>query len=107
LGSLNVIDSVDVLAEFVTKPFALLWHGNRDGFGATKLNVRYDSHTNTLTLILNAKGNLVGGSLAAAIGHPCPRGAALVSVVPVCRSRVDFRNGLGLAVPAPQTFLSQ
>jgi hypothetical protein len=47
--------------EFRGKRFSLLWRGSRDGFGAEAFHGRCDGHANTLTVILDTKGNIFGG----------------------------------------------
>jgi hypothetical protein len=47
--------------EFRGKRFALLWRGSRDGFGAQDFHGRCDGRANTLTLILDTRGNVFGG----------------------------------------------
>jgi hypothetical protein len=39
----------------------LLWRGSRDGFEAKEFHGRCDGHANTLTVILDTKGNIFGG----------------------------------------------
>jgi hypothetical protein len=51
----------DIFAEFRGKRLSLLWRGGRDGFGARDFHRRCDGHANTLTLILDTKGNTFGG----------------------------------------------
>jgi hypothetical protein len=46
---------------FKTKQFALLWRSSRDGFGADDFYMRCDWHPNTLIVILDTKGNIIGG----------------------------------------------
>jgi hypothetical protein len=47
--------------EFRGKRFSLLWRGSRDGFKAQEFHRRCDGHSNTLTVILDTKGNIFGG----------------------------------------------
>jgi hypothetical protein len=47
--------------EFGGKRFALLWRGSRDGFGARGFHGRCDGRANTLTLVLDTRGNVFGG----------------------------------------------
>jgi hypothetical protein len=47
--------------EFRGKRFVLLWRGSRDGFCAKDFHGRCDGHANTLTLILDMGGNVLGG----------------------------------------------
>jgi hypothetical protein len=50
-----------IVDEFREKQFTLLWRGSRDGFGADDFHRLCNGHPNTLTVILNTEGNLVGG----------------------------------------------
>jgi hypothetical protein len=59
--SLIVSDFPEIFAEFRGKRFSLLWRGSRDGFGARDFHGRCDGHANTLTVILDIKGNVFGG----------------------------------------------
>jgi hypothetical protein len=61
LLSVIVPDFPEIFAEFREKRFSLLWRGGRDGFCADDCHHRCDGHVNTLTLILNTKGNIFGG----------------------------------------------
>jgi hypothetical protein len=47
--------------DFKDKQFILLWRGGRDGFGARQFHNRCNAHSNTLTVILDTKGNIFGG----------------------------------------------
>jgi hypothetical protein len=51
----------EVFDEFPGKRCSLPWRGNRDGFGANDLHDRCDDDANTLTIILDTKGNIFGG----------------------------------------------
>jgi hypothetical protein len=51
----------EIFAEFRKKQFSLLWRGSRDGFKAKDFHDRCDGHANTLTVILDTKGNIFGG----------------------------------------------
>jgi hypothetical protein len=51
----------EIFAEFRRKRKSLLWRGSRDGFGAFEFHRRCDGHANTLTVILDTKGNIFGG----------------------------------------------
>jgi hypothetical protein len=51
----------EIFAEFRVKHFSVLWRGSRDGFGASEFHRRCDGHANTLTVILDTKGNIFGG----------------------------------------------
>jgi hypothetical protein len=59
--SLSVCDFPAIFAEFPRKSFKLLWRGSRDGFSASQFHGRCDGHANTLTVILDTKGNIFGG----------------------------------------------
>jgi hypothetical protein len=61
LPSLIVSDFLLVFAEFRRKLFSLLWRGSRDGFHARDFHKRCDGHANTLTMIMDTKGNIFGG----------------------------------------------
>jgi hypothetical protein len=50
-----------IFSEFRGKVVSLLWRGSRDGFGARDFHGRCDGHSNTLTVILDTKGNIFGG----------------------------------------------
>jgi hypothetical protein len=56
-----ISDIPEIFAEFQKKLFSLLWRGSRDGFGAWEFHRRCDGHANTLTVILDTKGNIFGG----------------------------------------------
>jgi hypothetical protein len=59
--SLIVKEFPPLCEEFQGKKFKLLWRGSRDGFGAMEFHDRCDGYANTLTLILDTKGNIFGG----------------------------------------------
>jgi uncharacterized coiled-coil protein SlyX len=59
--SLIVSDFPAIFAEFRGRAFKLLWRGSRDGFGASQFHGRCDGHANTLTVVLDAEGNIFGG----------------------------------------------
>jgi hypothetical protein len=61
LGSRIISDVPTIFAEFRKKQFSLLLRGSRDGFEAQEFHLRCDGHANTLTVILNTKGNIFGG----------------------------------------------
>jgi hypothetical protein len=54
-------DFPEIFAEFVGKRFKILWRGSRDGFEPKEFHRRCDGHSNTLTIILDTKGNIFGG----------------------------------------------
>jgi hypothetical protein len=56
-----ISDVPDIFAEFQEKRFSLLWRGSRDGFTAKAFHRRCDGRGNTLTVILDTKGNIFGG----------------------------------------------
>jgi hypothetical protein len=60
-NSAIVPDFPELLGDFKQKRFTLLWRGSRDGFGAGDFHIRCDGHPNTLTVILDTKGNIFGG----------------------------------------------
>jgi hypothetical protein len=47
--------------EFKKKQLILLWRGSHDGFSAFDFRGRCDGYPNTLTVILDTKGNVFGG----------------------------------------------
>jgi hypothetical protein len=51
----------EIFAEFEKKRFSLLWRGSCDGFKAQEFHGRCDGHANTLTVIVDTKGNILGG----------------------------------------------
>jgi hypothetical protein len=59
LGSRIISDFPMIFADF--RKFSLLWRGSRDGFEAQQFHRRCDWHANTLTVILDRKGNIFGG----------------------------------------------
>jgi hypothetical protein len=61
LNSFIISDFPKIFAQFRRRRFLLLWRGSRDGFGASEFHRRCDGHANTLTLILDTKGNVFGG----------------------------------------------
>jgi hypothetical protein len=56
-----ISDFPEIFAEFQGKHFEILWRGSRDGFGASEFHRRCDGQANTLTVILDTKGNIFGG----------------------------------------------
>jgi hypothetical protein len=50
-----------IFDEFREKQFILLWRGSGDGFHENDFQGRCDSHSNTLTVILDTNGNIIGG----------------------------------------------
>jgi hypothetical protein len=50
-----------IFANLEWKQCSLLWRGSRDGFGSKDFHRRCDDHANTLTVILDTKGNIFGG----------------------------------------------
>jgi hypothetical protein len=61
LDSVIIVEYPALFAEFRGKQFNLLWRGSRDGFGGRDFHNRCDGHPNTLTVILDTKGNVFGG----------------------------------------------
>jgi hypothetical protein len=53
----------DIFDGFRRKRFSFLWRGDRDGFGARDFHSRCGGHANTLTVILDTDGNILGASL--------------------------------------------
>jgi hypothetical protein len=60
-NSTIVPDLPDLFVDFKEKQFTLLWRGSRDGFGASDFHNRCNGHPNTLTAILDTRGNIFGG----------------------------------------------
>jgi hypothetical protein len=60
-NSAIVPDFPKLFEDFKQKQFTLRWRGSRDGFGKRDFHSRCDWHGNTLTVILDTKGNLFGG----------------------------------------------
>jgi hypothetical protein len=50
-----------IFAEFQGHHFELLWRGTRDGFSPAAFHARCDGHANTLTIIEDTQGNIMGG----------------------------------------------
>jgi FtsZ-binding cell division protein ZapB len=61
LDSRIISDIPEIFAEFRKKQISLLWRGSRDGFRTQEFHRRCDGHANTLTVILDTKGNIFGG----------------------------------------------
>jgi hypothetical protein len=61
LGSVIVSGFPEIFEEFREKHFKILWRGSRDGFRSSVFHGRCDGHANTLTVILDTKGNIFGG----------------------------------------------
>jgi hypothetical protein len=57
----EVPDFPELFEAFMEKQLTLLWRGSRDGFGKDDFYSRCDGHSNTLSLILDAKGDIFGG----------------------------------------------
>jgi hypothetical protein len=55
-----ISDFPEIFTDFRGKRFSFLWRNSRDGFEANEFHRRCDGHTNTLTLILDLKGNIFG-----------------------------------------------
>jgi hypothetical protein len=60
-NSAIVADFPKLFEDFKQKQFTLLWRGSRDGFRPRDFHSRCDGHPNTLTVILDTKGNIFGG----------------------------------------------
>jgi hypothetical protein len=56
-----ISDFPEIFAVFRGKHFELLWRGSGDGFKTQEFHRRCDGHSNTLTVILDTKGNIFGG----------------------------------------------
>jgi hypothetical protein len=56
-----ISDFPEIFADFRGKHFDILWRGSCDGFGSKEFHRRCDGHANTLTVILDTKGNIFGG----------------------------------------------
>jgi hypothetical protein len=56
-----ISELLELLTEFHLKHFQILWQGSQDGFSATEFHRRCDGHANTLTVIMDTKGNIFGG----------------------------------------------
>jgi hypothetical protein len=61
LHSVIIPNLPPILNQFQSNSFTLLWRGSRDGFGAEDFHDCCDNHPNTLTLVLDTKGNIFGG----------------------------------------------
>jgi hypothetical protein len=62
LDSAIISDFPESFAEFRMNRFSLLWAwGGRDGFCRRDFHRRCDGHANTLTVILDTNGNVLGG----------------------------------------------
>jgi hypothetical protein len=70
LDSLIVPGLPSIFTELSAKTVSLLWRGSRDGFSAADFHSRCDGRPNTLTLILDRKGNIFGGFTPAAWESP-------------------------------------
>jgi hypothetical protein len=51
----------EILGDFQGKIFKLLWRGTRDGVTAPEFHLLCDGHSNTVTVILDVRGNVFGG----------------------------------------------
>jgi hypothetical protein len=60
-NSAIVPDFPKLFEDFKRSKFTLLWRGSRDGFGSGDFHRRCNGHPNTLTVILDTKGNIFGG----------------------------------------------
>jgi hypothetical protein len=56
-----IVGFPEIFNEFWGKRFSLLYLGSRDGFKNEEFHRRCDGHANTLTVILDTKGNIFGG----------------------------------------------
>jgi hypothetical protein len=64
LNSKIISNFPEIFAGFRKKKCSLLWRGSRDGFGAKEFHRRCGDHSNTLTVILDTKGNIFGGFIS-------------------------------------------
>jgi hypothetical protein len=51
----------EILKEFETKTWRLLYRGTRDGFGSSNFHSKCDQQSNTVTIILTTAGYIFGG----------------------------------------------
>jgi hypothetical protein len=51
----------EIFGQFQGRQFSVLWRGSSDGFSSSECHRRCDGHANTLTVILDTKGNIFGG----------------------------------------------
>jgi hypothetical protein len=62
LDSLIVTEfPMEILRDFREKRFELLWRATRDTFSLNQFHSRCDGRSNTLTIIMDADGNIFGG----------------------------------------------
>jgi hypothetical protein len=50
-----------ILKDFETKTWQLLYRGTRDGFGSTDFHAKCDEQSNTVAIILTTNGSIFGG----------------------------------------------
>jgi hypothetical protein len=50
-----------ILKDFETKTWQLLYRGTRDGFGSADFHTKCDKQSNTVTIILTTNGSIFGG----------------------------------------------
>jgi hypothetical protein len=95
----GLADFPEIFDEFRGKRFWLLWQSGRDGFGAHNFQVRCDGHANTLTVILDIRGNIFDGFL------PVGFETAKAAFVPkgLCNYLFTLKNAQG--VPARKFWL--
>jgi hypothetical protein len=56
----GVWDFPAIFEDFKGQKCTLLWRGSRNGFDGKEFHRRCDGHPNTLTLVLDAQGNVFG-----------------------------------------------
>jgi hypothetical protein len=61
LDSVIILDFPQFFGLIRGRHFKILWRGSRDGFTVKDFHRQCDSHTNTLIVILDTKGNIFGG----------------------------------------------
>jgi hypothetical protein len=61
LDSLIIFDFPAIFAEFQGKQFSFLWWGIGNGFAMNHIQPCCHNHANTLTVILDTKGNIFSG----------------------------------------------
>jgi hypothetical protein len=60
-GSSILPELPEILSEFSSSRFHLLWRGTRDGFASERFHRRCDGHPNTLTIVRDTCQNIFGG----------------------------------------------
>jgi hypothetical protein len=58
----NILQTIpDIMKNFETKTWRLLYRGSRDGFGSSNFHSKCDQQLNTVTIILTTAGYIFGG----------------------------------------------